>query len=216
MTAPLSIQIIVTLSLALYISRKGACRLLLLLGCVGLTTFCTVREPPKTRTPPVDMYDLMIDVSVFAQAWQLWHGPEPIPEQERREMESLYVVFRYEGLEPGIVGARHAVFRYRNEVDAATNFSRHGFLNRHVITPWAAPEGWSYESPVADRLRFACAEIDILGVPYWECNVVAQYDEYVSYFSAHVSPENMSLEDLERILVAIDEPMAFYLGEDSE
>jgi len=161
------------------------------------------------------MYDLMIDASVFPQSWELWHGPDPIPEQERRERESLYVVFRYEGLEPGIVGARHAVFRYRNEADAATSFSRHGFLNRHVITPWAVPDEWSYESPFADRFKFACAEIDILG-SYWRCEAVGQHDEFISVFYTVLSPEYMTLEDVERILVAIDERMAFYLGKDTQ
>lgn len=196
--------------------RALACQVLLMIACVGLTTLCTAREPPKTRTPPVEPYALLIDPSVFPEGWQLWRGPQPIPERERGERESLYVAFRYEGLEPGIVGARHAVFRYRNEIDAAARFSRHGFLNQHLMTPWAIPEGWSYESPAADRFRFGCAEIDIVGLPYSECNVVAQYDEYVSYFSAHLSAQNMTLEDLEGILVAIDEGMAFYLGKDME
>jgi hypothetical protein len=199
------------------VTKKCAlgCQVFLMIACVGLTTLCTAREPPKTRTPPVELYALLVDASVFPEGWQLWRGPQPIPEQERGERESYYVTFRYEGLEPGIVGASHEAFRYRNEIEAANSFSRHGFLNRHVITPWALPDEWSYESPVADRFKFACAEVDILG-SYWICEAVGQYDEFISVFYTLLSPEYMTLEDVERILVAIDDRMAFYLEKDTE
>lgn len=195
--------------------RTLVCQVLLTIACVGLNTLCTAREPPKTRTPPVEPSALLIDTSVFPEGWHLWRGPQAIPEREQGERESYYVTFRYEGLEPGVVGARHEALRYRNELEAADSFSKHGFLNRHVITPWAVPDEWSYESPVADRSKFACAEIDILG-SYWRCEAVGQYDEFISVLYTLLSPQYMTLEDLEGILVAIDERMAFYLEEDAE
>lgn len=196
------------------------------LGCVGLVfawgalmTLCTrdtlVRWWPKTRTPPLDMYNLMIDVSVFPQGWYPHLDPDPIPKRERGERESLYAVFRYEGLRPGVVGAYHRVYRYRNEVDAAAvypaDFAGREFPEWDMITPWAEPEEWSYESPVADRFKFSCGEMDILG-RFWRCKAVAQYDEFISVFGTDLSPNHMTLEQLELVLVAIDAQMALHVG----
>ena len=195
----------------------------LLFACMVLATLCTVVSVwPKTRTRPVDMHDLMVDVSVFPQGWYVFFGPVTIPERARRgERESLYVVFYPEGFESGIDGAHHEVYRYRNETDAAiafySDFLGNEFPNLRdaMITPWAVPEEWSYESSTADRFKFACAELDILR-RFRDCTAVAQYEEYISVFSTDVSPEYMTLEDLGGILKAIDERMALYLAEDGE
>lgn len=189
-----------------------------LLACMTLTTLCTPREPPRTTTGPVDIHDLMIDASVFPRGWQVWHGPGAIPERERGERDSLYVVFHYEGLEPTSVGAHQAMFRYADGQDAANVYSAFcddEFLPWNMVTPWAVPEEWSYESPVADRFRFACGEKDFLG-PYWTCKAVGQYGTYISLFTTDLSPDYMRLEDIERIMAGIDERMAFYVEENTE
>jgi len=40
---------------------------------------------------------------------------------------------------------------------------------------------------------------------------MARYDEYISVFDTIMSPEYMTLNDLEKVLRAIDERMARYL-----
>ncbi len=197
----------------------------LLFACVVLTTLCTASTRPKTRMPPVDIYDLMMDVSLFPEGWRLWLGPVHPPERaqgEHGEIEMLYIQFYPEGLDRNIHGADHRVFRYLNELVAAVafylDFSGGQFLPWHMITPWALPEEWSYESPIADRFKFACGEVDMngLGPPQMTCTAVAQHDECISVFSTELSPEYMTLEDVERILIAIDERMASYLEKDAE
>ena len=162
----------------------------------------------------MDKHDLVIDELVFPQGWYVFVVPTTIPERAHRgERESLYVTLRPEGFDEG---AQHEVYRYRNKTDAAIafylDFSRNEFpnLREAMITPWAVPEEWSFRSTVADRFKFSCAEINVLA-PYRSCHVVAQYDEYISVFVTHVSPEYMMLRDLELVLAAIDERMAHYL-----
>lgn len=194
-----------------------------LLIIVALTTSCVVASIwPKTRAGPVNMSDLMIDVSAFPPDWHPSFEPCPIPVRfHRGERESLYVEFNCGNLEPGLVGARHEVFRYRNELDGFiafySDFAGREFpdLGEQMITPWTVPEEWSYESSVADRFRFACAEIDVLG-RHLRCHAVGQYDEFISVFSARVSPECLTLGSVEQVLRAIDERMALYLGDASE
>ena len=197
----------------LIVNKPGVgCKMFFFFVVMMLITLCTAREPPKTRTPPVDIYDLLMDVSDFPQeGWNQGVGPAPKPERERGEAEAIYAEFWHASFERGIGGTWHDVYRYRNEVEAGANFLRHGFLNRHIITSWSRPKQWSYDSPIADRYKFACAEVDIFGHSCWTCQVVAQYDEYISVFHTRLSQDYMTLEDLERILVAIDERMVLYL-----
>ncbi|TKJ29857.1 MAG: hypothetical protein CEE40_07205 [Chloroflexi bacterium B3_Chlor] len=158
----------------------------------------------------------MLDESVFPLGWHICAGPSRIPELERGESESWYMGFCPEGFDGHIGATQHELLRYRNKAEAGHSFPRHGFLNRDLVTPWAVPRTWSYESPLADHFKVACADVNILGVIYRNCQAVAQYDEYISFLNGYVGPQSMTLGDLERILVAIDERMAFYLEEDTE
>jgi hypothetical protein len=200
--------------------RKG-CALglsLLLLCLVAAGAFAVVSVLPVFRAPSIAIEDLVIDASLFPHGWYSPFDPEPIPEREYGERESLYIGFTHEGLQPYTLGASHTVYRYRNEIDAAIlytlDFSRKRFANHYMRTPWAAPEAWSYESAVADRFRFACGELDS-EPPEWVCQSVAQYDEYISVFSGKLSGEYMSLEQMESILIGIDDRMALYLAKDT-
>lgn len=137
--------------------RVLGCVGLLLFACLALSTLCTARQLPKPRTPPVDMHDLMIDVSAFPQGWHTCAGPTPFRERQRGEKESLYVGLCPQGFR-GVGGSLHEVYRYRNELDAAiavySDFSGGEFRPWDMITPWAVPEEWSYQSPVANRFKF--------------------------------------------------------------
>lgn len=204
------------------------------LGCVALLLacmlFCALFRSLRAvigvytaRREPVDLYELVLDASVFPQSWYTCLGPVRPPERargERLERDMLYAGFCPEGFDQGIGGAQHAVFEYGDELGAAMafrwDFSRHEFSNRYTVSPWAVPEQWSYRSSVADRFKFACAYVEPFGSDHaiLSCNALAQYDQYVSYFQAQLS--HMTLDDLERVVVAIDERMAFHLKEDTE
>jgi hypothetical protein len=205
--------------------RKGllGC-LVLVLACLGLATMRQVVRRGTTRAERIDMLDLMLDVSPFPEAWERCVGPIQQPEHvrpERGARESWFVGFcpsRSERFEQGIDGAEHDVFRYGDPLEAATvfygTFLREDFSNRYTTSPWSVPEGWSYESDAADGFRFACAEIESLDLRrrVMTCLTIAQYGEYVSSFSTTLEPEYMTLEQLKRVLVAIDERMAQQLG----
>lgn len=193
---------------------------LLVCSCCGLATaFTLLRMWPVTRPETVDTERLLIDASALPPGWYRCVDAEPIPKREYGERESLYVGFAHEGLEAYTAGASQRVYRYRNELDAAIVytllFSGKGFPNHIMTTPWDVPEEWSYQSPIADHFRFECGELDSVP-PEWICETIARYDEYVSVFTSELSPDYMTLEDLERILVAIDDRMAVYLGKEME
>ena len=193
-----------------------------LLACVILTSLRLVITG-KSRTRSVDTYDLVVDASVFPEQWEVCIGPTHPPERvghEHGEIEFIFVGFCAEGFDQGIGAAEHDVFKYGDELGAHIafrwDFSRHQFSNRYTVSSWAEPQQWSYRSPVAHRFKFACAEVEPFGADraVLSCRALAQYDEYISVFGGNMS--HMTLEDMERILVAIDERMAFYLEKDAE
>lgn len=183
-----------------------------LFACLALMFSCVViYGQPKTRAQPVNIYDLMVDVSAFPQGWYVEFGPSHPPPGKhlRGENEGLYVQFGARGFD---ARAMHVVCRYQNDLQATVSFYVDNEFPKgdFVVTPWAVPEEWSYASTVADRFKFACAELDVLGL-FTNCTAVAQYDEYISVFRTHVSSKYMTLEDLERVLKAIDERVAQHL-----
>lgn len=197
----------------------------LLLACVVLTACVWLYVEPKERTQPVDMRELMIEPSSFPAGWELSHSdrdPYPIPEKalledyHAEEGFSRVLVPQGTKVTDG-TSAGHSVFRYRNEWQAAEAFSLDypaAFYAFSRLTPWREPEGWSYRSSVADRFRFACADFEGFRGRETRCTAMAQYDEFISVFSADILPDVMTLEDVEHILKAIDERMALYLAED--
>jgi len=201
--------------------------LALLLTCGALTALRVATRRAMTRTEHIDMFELMLDVSPFPEEWERCVGPAQQPEHlrpERHASEFWFVGFcprGFDGFEQGIDGAEHDIYRYGDTLAAATmfyvSFSRDDFSNRYTVSPWSLPEGWSYESDTADQFRFACAEIEPfeLGRVVTKCRAVAQYAGFISSFSTTLEPEYMTLEELERVLAAIDDRMATYLGKDT-
>jgi len=192
----------------------------MLVACAAAASACTALPSQRvTRTPAVDTHDLMLDQAVSASGWELCAGPEPLPKRERGEAESLLVWFCPPGFD-GVGGTHQEVYRYRSEL-AATWAYNPEFLARelpryNMTTPWAVPDEWSYQSPVADQFTFACGEQDSALFPTTVCVAVAQYDEYVSVLVTHPTRDNMTLEQVEGLLIAIDERMEFYLRKDTE
>lgn len=196
--------------------RPLGCIALLLACAASASVFAVMYTRPKSREVLVDMRNLVVDRSVFPQGWELEFGPSHPPPGKhlKDEIESVYVQFSTSSSD---ALATHAVLRYQNDLQAIVSFYMSGeFVERDsVVTSWAVPEGWSYRSSTADRFKLACAELHVLS-RFSNCTAVAQYDEYISVFRAHVPSESMTLQDLENILVTIDGRMADCLGEGEE
>ena len=69
--------------------------------------------------------------------------------------------------------------------------------------PWETPAD-VFVSKIADNYFVACGLVR--GV--YECRVAAQYSRYSFYFRSTISSDRISLDDLNRLLEAIDKKMA--------
>jgi len=157
--------------------------------------------------------DLLLDESAFPDGWLA--GGEPYDPEDRIPAERIVAdffvhecplslragqdVYRFYG------GSRCAEMGYRVKTPV-------WFAPRDGWGPWAVPAELTYESRVADEYRVECYTHQESGTR--TCQAVGRFEEYVVRFLTPMSANCMTFADLQRILTAIDERMALYLGKD--
>jgi hypothetical protein len=157
--------------------------------------------------------DLLLDESAFPDGWVL--GGDPYDPEDRMPAEQIVVDFFIHEC-PSSLRAGHYVYSFYGGSRCAEMGYRLKiaiwFAPRDGWGPWAVPAELNYESQVADDYRLSCYTHQESGTR--TCQAVGRFEEYVVRFVTPISPDCMTFADLERILVAIDERMALYLGED--
>jgi hypothetical protein len=157
--------------------------------------------------------DLLLDESAFPDGWLA--GGEPYDPEDRMPAEQIAVDFFIHEC-PFSLRAGHDVYRFYGGSRCAEMGYRLKtpvwFAPRDGWGPWAVPAELSYESRAADEYRLSCYTHQESGTR--TCQAVGRFEEYVVRFLTPMSPNCMTFADLERILVAIDERTAFYLGKD--
>lgn len=174
-----------------------------------------LRPTPTPQVRPFQLRDLFVNLSTISPHCWIYEGPLPFTYEENAGAEeALFAWFR---CLPSGRGA-YAIYRFQNAQTAARRYHKLGwFYNADRVTPYEVPEWMHYQSSVADRFQFACA--DFYGgyprVYSRRCASIAQYEEYIVSFSFSISPpESMSnyASFLEGVLQAIDIHMKDYLS----
>jgi hypothetical protein len=183
-----------------------------ILSCLGFEV--TTGYPP----PAFPNEELLLDESVFPEGWSAYEGTyNPRERLPADQIGRTYV--RHDC--PRSRLASHSVYRFfEGENSAIGGYQQYipiWFAPEENWEAWAVPAELPYRSPVADEYRFNCCGPEGSGA--WVCQAVGRYNEYVVRFHVHMDsepeyPQCMSYTDLEKILIAIDERMAFYLGKD--
>lgn len=164
--------------------------------CCGVI-FC---HPPPA--PPCDIESLLITESLFPTGWEEEMSPF-------HDAPARFGVERIgkEFLSSGPVAIQD-IYRAADASTAAAGYEdfQSDFTVRDDQSDWIVPEGLSYNSSIADQFRVACAVR--YPIPEEVCQFIGQYGVYVVRFHTHMSPELMTYQDLERILLDIDRRMA--------
>jgi len=175
---------------------------------------CTEGDSPPRS---FDIEDLLLDESAFPEGWR---AREPFNPEVRLPAEQVALGFFRDRCPEYSVGAGHDVYRFWGGARCADlGFgykTRIWFAPWSGYGPWSAPTDLSYQSPLADRFVLECCISQRSDAQV--CQALGRYEEYMVRFLVHMDsepedPQCMSFADLERILVAIDERMAQYLGE---
>jgi hypothetical protein len=152
--------------------------------------------------------ELLIGLSDMPPGWEVSWGPEKSKDYiSTHDSFAIAFIVNDANLPFGRRGALHAVYRYRSARAAEG-------IYKDVVLPGQVgkmPGEWTYQSPIADQSHFACYDYEGRE-PYPVCEWSARYEEYIVDFFSWLIPGYMSLEDMERVVRAIDARMAHYLG----
>jgi len=166
--------------------------------------------PATSRKPPVDIRTLVINVENLPPGWTLDGSPESYPSHSDLDWGEMNWITRFQSVRyQGF--ASQSVFKFRNQLAAIYGEYRiinQGYLfdksSSNVDTP-------SYKSQYANSWELNCRKGD---GDIRVCNVIARYDEYVTYFLIAAPQSQITREDIENILSAIDNLMAKNLHND--
>lgn len=189
-------------------------RLGLVVVVIGCTVSCldiTVDGGP-VPTPAFPIESLLLDESAFPEGWVAYEPHEP------KDGFGLGICIHYSPPATSAGGiALHAAYIARSPEEAVDGYGiwvRFWFSDREGWSAWRARDELPYQSSVADQFRFACSREADDGSQV--CQAVGQYGRYMTRFHTFMNPDTMTPSDLERILIAIDERMALYLGKDTQ
>jgi len=167
--------------------------------------------------------DLLIDESAMPNDWSLAERSYNMTVKEGQE-SGAYITFYYTGTSLFVRGGED-VYRYKNNKRAAWHYKR--FETDHFndasvyrTTPWQVPEGFHFSSSSSEQWRFACAGSNftvgsITGNTSTVCIYLAQYDEFLVFFSITIERDGaifISIEQIISILDALDQNMGQYLN----
>lgn len=173
-------------------------------GCTG--------SQPTVEYPPIDL--LLIDESVFPEGWVAkepdWEHPPRAPWSGRTRMVE-YIDRRFYTRSGGGAAASITIRQFDSPRAAAREYERRVDVTFRVRdekwgTPWVAPDELSFESPAADKYRYACATEGYF--PQINCAYVAQYGVYTLDFDVKLyDTKVITYADLLPVFQAIDERM---------
>jgi len=148
--------------------------------------------------------DLLIELSDMPVGWQVKDEPQFFREIGTVEAATVSFVSNANVTRNG---SFFSAFNYGSTQEASRVFNKM-FVPRVLGTP---PTEWI--SPVVSAQQAEMGCYDYEGREPFVCQWTAQYEEFVVSFHTWLIPDYMSLSDLEKIVIAIDNKMKSYLGE---
>jgi len=171
-----------------------------------LLSACTYLETAPKR--PFTTMELLISLSEMPPGWTVSDPPKELRDDISTEDASI-TIFQADTDFPRR-GATHRVYQYRNRSSAKAVYEEFVLPTQLGNTP----AEWAYQSTVSDQSYFACYDYE--GREPLHCQWSARYEEYIVAFSSWLIPGRMSLQDMERVVRAIDARMAQYLDKPYE
>jgi hypothetical protein len=177
---------------------------------IGLMAGC-VQQQPSPSALADQLNHCLIRVNSLPAGWTKANGPERFYPEPRvlpgRAAAGQIIEFVHDSSR---ANASHLVLLYPSEAKAADEYvgrEADDFDTAARVTPWQEPSLPGYRHQGANEERLACAEFEGAG-HFTDCRISARYGRYLSSFSTWLGPGYMSLEDLARVLKAVDERMS--------
>ena len=178
-----------------------------LLGSITVATAATLLLStctPQDQTVPDRAFatmDLLIDLQDLPSGWQSFSPRKPV--DHLSTSDSAFIGFRAD-TDAVRQSASHRVYRYDSSTQAKLVFEE------LVVRGYGeVPLEWEYESPVADQYDFSCYDYEGREPP--NCQWSGRYEEYLVVVNSWLIVDRMSLQDMERVIRAIDARMEQYI-----
>ncbi len=176
--------------------------LLLISFCSPVITFLEPSPPQRS----FDLNDLLISQESVSSTWLSFTPFYPSGDDL---VTKEFTAVRFGVIDGGVKKylAEQAVYRYVTSGTAQRVFDdRVKPRNTRALYPI---QEWNYQSTIAEQTTFGCDHKTLADVTY--CEWAGNYEEFIIVFNTKMIDSEMSLIDMEKIIKAIDEKMAFYL-----
>ncbi len=180
-------------------------RVLVVVTAALLLSTCRFEElaPERSFAPE----DLLVDEKLMPSGWKALGLPFLPAGDDLVTHESTAIQFGVADREPSIQ-AEQDVFRYQSAGGAQRKFE---FVYLPPRRHFDSVSEWMYQSPFAGQSYFGCYDWAGRSTPV--CEWAGQYEEYIVVFWTRMTPGEVSLADIERVVRAIDGLMVDKLGE---
>ncbi len=102
--------------------------------------------------------------------------------------------------------AEHILYSYPSSGHAGRTFEKLYLLKNRSLNP---NDAWQYQSPITNQEHFGCVEYPKPTGLF--CEWAGLYEEYLVVFRTRINADEISLENMEDIVEAIDLHMSIYL-----
>jgi hypothetical protein len=190
-----------------YLQKRNKCILaMVVLSFTLILSNCSIiRElPAPQRTFTLE--DLLVGKELITSNWSDLGGPTVPLGNDLCSTECIRIAFGKTDSEVPMK-ASEDIYRFRSIGIAQSEYYYKFLPNTQYFLP---DEDWYFKSRYATQSFFGC--YTNLNAGDRGCLWGGQYDEFIVEFYAKIIPGEMSVEDMEKIIIAIDERIVFYLG----
>ena len=180
---------------------------ILVIGIVSLSACAQFADKPTPPTRTFKTIDLLISIEDMPPNWEVSSGPVKVKNyRPLYPNDASIIVFNVIGDDSDRKGASYITYMFADEESAKWRYER--FVMR---SPEDEPVEWSFQSEIADHSFFDCNEYGG-ELPSIICKWAARYEEFIVEFLVQMNPDHISLNEVEKIVIRIDEIMGVHLN----
>ncbi len=166
-----------------------------------------------------DSVNLILPIDAFSDNWEMVHAPKPMGDSIGfGDEDDSYVSYKL--LDDKYNLAKHLVMHFSSEREASKEYERllrTRFNDNSIATdkPWTKPSEFTFNSSTASQFHVACTINNVAGQKQ-VCQMMGQYEEFVTIFHSIIRLDTMSLLEFNEIVHKIDDIMVTNLNNNED
>ena len=180
----------------------------LLLVILYAIAIISCSRKPSFSINESDLIDLLIPIEAMPIGWQVEFPAGRYMDSYYSEIAVKVVFLPVNGIKDTRTATGHSIHVFSDSKTAEIKFQGE-FAVRAVNSDEFIPDGWVHPDLSANADEFSCESIryKMNLDQFLRCEWIARYDQYIIEFGSWVLPEIMSLDDIQRIIIEIDQDL---------